>query len=1237
MIESPLRHLSIRVPWHDAGWKGTICNAPHLNGACVKLPRIAELKNDKEELQVAGKSLEDLPRDRWPSCVEERAAFMAPFEMHHEKRHALAKIDHNFYHFQPTVMRFPAYSAGVVPFFWLMKNNAERLRDTWGLDVDLSREPEFERHTIWVTSFDNQTALLSGFAATLRQEESICLFYAKHVPFAEGTNRILIGVGRIKNIGKLAEFERSGAGFRGVIWERPIQHSIRPKENDGFLMPYNEILQLAAENPTLDLERYTAFAPSERWDEFSYCNELVTHDGAISALLSMVNALNRIEHDLGIATEKQRQWLHDELVRLWMVRGPFPGLGAVLRAFGLSRGLYVAHAIQSRAGENADPWPLVNAAFRDPAAVLVPELRRDMSELSNTWKLLSDERRNYLRLISRFELTVDQAKDLYEVDARKKNGWEATDDEILRNPYRLYEISRHDPDIIHLLTVDRGVFPDDTVRNAHPLEKPMGLESGVDPRRVRAFSVWALEEAASRGHSLQPASDVVEAIRGSAAHPECPVTWDILQASVKVMKPELMPIGLDEKLAFQLERYSEIRQIVRKNILGRIKAGRHVLGANWAELLAAKFGPPEDEEEKQAQKDKAEVLAELAESRFSVLVGPAGTGKTSVLGILCSQETIEREGLLLLAPTGKARVRMQELTGGADTRAFTVAQFLNKHGRYDTRSGRYHLSNRPKATGFRTVIVDEASMLTEDMLGALLDALRGVDRLILVGDPAQLPPIGAGRPFVDIVAELRPDDFDLRFPRVSKGYSELTVERRQVGTDRADRRLAKWFSKAPLAPGDDDIFESVPSEGQSLRFVQWETPEDFQTTLLEVLSQELRLSHYDDQSGFNRTMGANEFRGHDYFNSTFTAKKYGNEGAVKSVENWQVLSPLRGMPFGVNDINRQIHERFRANLLRQALLQRNRRIPRPFGTEKIVYGDKVINLTNHRRDGKRVYPSQGALGYLANGEIGIAVGQLRVGNVNWAPRTLKVEFSSQPGHTYDFYGSDFRDEGEVFLELAYALTVHKAQGSQFSLVILVLPREHPILSRELVYTALTRQQEKVVVLHQGQRSLLKELAAPHRSETARRQTNLLSDCRMLEIPQSHGSVFLQEGLVHRTSTGLAVRSKSELLIAEALGTAGVEFEYERPLTLAGQTRFPDFTIEDDISGRTVYWEHLGMLSKTEYRTAWERKLAWYESNGIYLANEGAEGDTILVTTTDSGEKGLDMGHIKRIISEMCNG
>lgn len=520
-------------------------------------------------------------------------------------------------------------------------------------------------------------------------------------------------------------------------------------------------------------------------------------------------------------------------------------------------------------------------------------------------------------------------------------------------------------------------------------------------------------------------------------------------------------------------------------------------------------------------------------------------------------------------------------------------------------------------------------MLTEDMLGALLDALQGVKRLILVGDPAQLPPIGAGRPFVDIIAQIRPVDYENRFPRVAPGYAELTIERRQIGTERADLRLARWFSSTPPSAGEDDIFCADNGAHPTLRFVAWQKPEDFQQKLIEVVAEELKLAGLDDQRGFNQALGATPTGEYDYFNAT----RNGTEGAVKSVEAWQILSPLRGMPFGVSDINRQLHERYRAGFMELAA-RRRRSIPKPMGAERIVYGDKVINLGNHRRDGRKVYPQDGALGYLANGETGVVVGQWKS---NGFPKILKVEFSSQVGFTYDFYGSDFREEGDTALELAYALTVHKAQGSQFGLVVVVLPEEHPILSRELIYTALTRHQNRVVVLHQGQLSHLKAFASPNRSETARRRTNLLADCQMVELPLPKGSVFMQQGLIHRTSKGLAVRSKSELILAEALLSAGVAFEYEKPLTLGGKTRYPDFTIEDEISGRTFYWEHLGMLAREDYRLSWEKKLSWYRSNGIFPVGEANSGVPQLVTTTDSAESGLDLMQVKKIIAKVCGG
>ena len=99
-----------------------------------------------------------------------------------------------------------------------------------------------------------------------------------------------------------------------------------------------------------------------------------------------------------------------------------------------------------------------------------------------------------------------------------------------------------------------------------------------------------------------------------------------------------------------------------------------------------------------------------------------------------------------------------------------------------------------------TVIVDESSMLTEEMFGALLQALRkNAQRIIFVGDPNQLPPIGAGRPFVDLVRKL--NQGINAFPKVGSGFGQLTVTMRQLsddGTPRGDTELSKWYTERLL-------------------------------------------------------------------------------------------------------------------------------------------------------------------------------------------------------------------------------------------------------------------------------------------------------------------------------------------------------------------------------------------------------------------------------------------------------
>ena len=135
---------------------------------------------------------------------------------------------------------------------------------------------------------------------------------------------------------------------------------------------------------------------------------------------------------------------------------------------------------------------------------------------------------------------------------------------------------------------------------------------------------------------------------------------------------------------------------------------------------------------------------------------------------------------------------------------------------------------------------------------------------------------------------------------------------------------------------------------------------------------------------------------------------------------------------------------------------------------------------------------------------------------------------------FGFGGSDFGEDGDERLELAYALTIYKAQGSEFGTTFVIVPNPCRLLSRELLYTALTRQQREVVLFHQGDLRDLMKLSGADHSETARRLSNLFRAPELV----AYGGSFYESGLVHRTVRGELVRSKSEVIIADMLDGLG---------------------------------------------------------------------------------------------------
>lgn len=1209
-------HLTARVAWHDSRWNGTVCRQPSCNSFCATLDRIREERDDAREDAIAGKCWSTLEPDALPACKAESGVFMNEEEWSRLFVHPYAgikKAEETHGHLKPTLVKIPPYATFVVPFAWMLKSEQEAIDERLPTPLPLDEEAPF--NSPWVFGRERQEAILKLFASRLTVEHSLVFFYCKEgQPLGDTISRLVMGVGRIANVAQPKAYDVSTKKPSQLMWDLLIRHTIRPDGEDGFLLPYHDYLE-----PTGDavedarrarlLREIAVPADPAHVRVFSYAAELAPADIALSTLVRCLESVRRIrEH--GIAKgpwERREEWLNQQIAQAWQDRGPFPGLGPVLEALGMRLGTALALELRSSGTvkADADPWPTVDAILRGKQKPPQPAYAEDLKAIRETWIDLPDERRALLKLLSRFALTTEQALRWFDPKERAKGTTaKVTDEELLANPYRMSEVDLGDRNDspVSVGIIDRGLLPDATIAAHHPVSMPSKVGSPNDARRLRAALVAVLREASENGDALLSVPEALQRVGSlDLAHP-CVIgsDWPSTNRSTLAGVVEFIDIPATEEAPSAALQLTELksREDRLRSVLGK-RAGKPAapIKADWRKLLVTAISEAggqfdkTNEIHRQAIEEQAVALERLLSRRLSVLVGRAGTGKTSVMGALMLSDVLTKDGILLLAPTGKARVRLGKAT---NAEAMTVAQFLHRLGRYDGIRQRPKFEGNDKYRKEKTVVIDECSMLTMDDLVAVLEALdlAHVQRVILVGDPNQLPPIGVGRPFADLVSHLETtevkgeDDSPL-----GNAIARLSVEVRAAASSTASDalRLASWFTREQQPVDADRVLSDLElgEKFNDLEIVLWKSPDGLRAQLLAAFQRHLGLSGPNDVLGFDKALGLDD-------------KGWVPFDAPEGSERWQILSPVRMHPYGVHDLNRWVQRQFRAKELEAAATTWGVSL----GDETIVAKDKVIQTTNQRRKAYNWLERTTEEHYIANGEVAL---------MSKVKTMLKGVFAGRPNLTFDYWPSQFSD-GYAPLELAYALTVHKSQGSEFKKVFVILPKNSRLLSRELVYTALTRSREQLVLLIEGDdATVLFDLTRPERSETARRNTNIFQSV----IRAADDSVPFAEHLIHRTEKGHLVRSKSELVIANMLFQLGIPYEYERVLdgtTAAGRLR-PDFSFVT-ADGDLLVWEHLGMLSRPDYKRGWEWKRTWYQKNGF------TEGRTLFTSTEDSG-KGLD--------------
>lgn len=914
---SGIQHLSMRVPWRDRHWDQFVCDDPLGNSSCTLLANIGPKRDDEYEVAQAGVGIDVLEHDRLP-CLSERATFMSPLGYTVVKTHPYSWNQALKDKIHPTKVQLPGYAFEAVPFRWL---NRQSLNDEIGHDRVPRFNPEAEDRVdralgydgaAWVMDGDNQRAVLDAFFEPVEVGHSLVFVYLKHSPLQEQrTDRLLVGAARVTGVSMPPMWEESGnPPFSSSMWETVVEHSLRPDMSDGILMPYQQLVPLLDDG--IDIDAALAWAPEGRTNEFSYVTEHLSDDAAIEALGALERAAKGM-CELGVEVpDAAFAWLTAQTERLWQLRGPVPGLPGVLAQIGVQHPYVAARSVVD-ASEDQHPWDLLDAGFADPNT-LPESVRQHLAGVPvRVWNKASQQMQAVLRLLSALDISREQVEML----ATGETDLPMEPAELLDNPYFAATCTYGSPLHVPFTTVDRSLFPPNHVTWAPAIPDEVALEGYQDRRRVEALIADVLEQQAGQGDTVLPVREALEFANAMPLSQPPNLTslilggLDLDHDSLATSDGDWSPLHAaelaDGSHGYKLARLEETAYVIRTRIAeqearpghGAITNARQVLDEALDRNQLVNTSTEADALEERARTEKAAGLSALHDGPLSVLIGPAGTGKTTLLKALVEYPGVAAGGVLLLAPTGKARVQLETKVGFP---AKTLASYLTPSKRYDGETGRYFvLDESAPRRSYSLVVIDEASMLTEEMLAATLDAFTGVDRLILVGDPRQLPPIGAGRPFVDLVNKLRPEVFS-NWVRVAPGYVELQVPRRQLPDgaqgERLDLQLAAWFGDNTRGAADDSIWrllDEAPDQ-PTIRYEPWGDRTPIQA-LTDILQEVLGLADGDEAvRRFAESYGA-ELNG-QWINW--------EPGAGARAEQWQILSPTRSRAFGTVELNRHM-------------------------------------------------------------------------------------------------------------------------------------------------------------------------------------------------------------------------------------------------------------------------------------------------------------------------------------------
>lgn len=1218
-----MKHVTVRFAWHDSGWNGRVCVNPKDNVYCVGnysllSPRIQRRRNLKIEEKCKGLKLSDVIRDYnyLPPCYwcinllgneDTEIEHVHPFE-------DIVKWGSEFKtkvpHLKDMLHKFSVFS-------WCFKLS---------FNEELSPEGRYPR---------NLKDRVAKYLDQIEPGKSMIFFYANfsNPLTGEKHKRLLLGVALVEdkifpqdyNIPPdLLKKLKSGPGmqnFPKIAWH--FQLKLNPETI--ILLPYHKYLKWMKEDKSIEVNKKLKMIEEivipidddTLEPHFKYVSMHLSHDKAIYLLYMIRKSIRKMNEHKLVSNDvlKDLEKRLDKLLKLaWENRGKYPGFTNVVKYF-LRRNFREEYL--EKILPKVNNYIIKNyGGLKDYLENNKKASKSSEPEISRVINIIN-KNKEIIRFLSMFDFSEKQFENVIRIINRiGKN--------LKQNPYLIAEeyyfdnvddwnIDKSDWGI-GIYQIDIALIPDPEYTNWYYNYDADSCE------RIRALIIKILHDIAMQGHTYATRDEIIKLIK----------EYPLYYIGEK--------LGIDE---FKLAEYEESPLFKEKMIIKKNKLSNQVLYQlriinimeksieKFIKFMLRKEYTMDDsdekyihriiEEEKKLLLKRQDVSSEekrmflkernkLYKNAFSkglfLISGKAGSGKTqAIINLIRRFREKSIVPIFIFTPTGKANLvikkRLEEIGLRNDKyiRLWTIHRFL--YGELLDRvrdrqmmrrwgdkifklidliskldSGKFEVfdefKRRAEEWKFtpKVVIIDEASMVDEVLLVRLFSMIdcNTLQHLILVGDENQLPPIGVGRPFTDVLYYLKSKELESNYIclRTNLRFSPHT----KLG------KLAEIFSQSKCF-SPIEVKQILEETDNTLEIYYFSNLEELKNRISTILH---KIAGIEGESIF------------ELFKRIFE-----RDNKI-DLDRVQILSPRRTGIYGTIALNIKL------------ILNNNVTFSK--GTKLICEENIYIDIKRDRKVKRILGLANGSMGYIKSD------GRIYFDEIN----EVFNEYGKYAGKKLlwkvltEIYNPLKVDR---HINFGYAITVHKAQGSDFEHIILIIPEMSKFISKELLYTAFTRAKKKLYII------LYKELIDEFPSILVQAYENsmikfLKTTLFGLEkVPMKPFKVVLKDG------SNIFVRSKIEYIIAKALDENGVKFEYEPTDFIQEYHILPDFKLK--VNNKVYYWEHLGRLDDPTYKERWYKKFEIYKRIGI--ADQ-------LITTSESEEVRDIMENVKKIINDI---